>query len=260
MAKEAKTRNRIIIGNWKMNPVSQKEAIKVFSSLADAVGKKTKTAKVICPPFVYLSELKKIAKGKSIILGAQDVYPEIYGAYTGEVSPFMLRDLGAQYVIVGHSERRAMGETDELINRKIKILLKEGLKAILCVGEADYDETGAYLEVIKGQLLSALAGVPRKQFENIIIAHEPVWAIGQNAKGADTPERFQHNSIFIRRLLTELTSKNIALAIPIIYGGSVTIKNAEMFLRAGEADGLLVGRESLLADNFAEIIKIADRL
>ncbi|MCX6712254.1 MAG: triose-phosphate isomerase, partial [Candidatus Vogelbacteria bacterium] len=191
-------------------------------------------------------------------LGAQDVHFIDQGAQTGGISAYMVRDLGIKTTIIGHSERRAGGDNDEIINQKIKTALSAGLRIILCIGETVRDTHGAYLNILQEQLEKDLAGFPARQADKLIIAYEPVWAIGKNATGVETPEGFLHNKIFIRKVASHIFGKKKALALPVLYGGSANAQNAGDFLNAGQADGLLVGRDSLNPKNFAEIIKIAD--
>jgi len=250
--------NKIIAGNWKMNPVTLKDARQTFSAIKKIAGKLKRTKVLICPPYIYLSELKKLTLGNKVELGAQDVAGADQGAYTGSTSAFMIRDLGVKTTIVGHSEKRAAGDTDELINQKILIALAAGLKVILCIGETVRDSHGAYLNFLEEQLSRDLAGFPTKKADQLIIAYEPVWAIGKNATGVETPDGFLHNAIFIRKIASRFIGKKKALALPVLYGGSASAQNAGDFLNAGQADGLLVGRDSLNPKNFAEILKIAD--
>lgn len=248
---------KIIVANWKMNPTSPKEARSIFMRIRNKGKKLRKVKTVVCAPFVYLEALAKIAHGASI--GAQDTFWETEGARTGEVSPAMLKEIGARYCIIGHSERRALGETNEDINKKIKLAIDYRLIVILCVGERERDEEGAYLDFLKEELVQGLEGLPRRYFENLIIAYEPIWAIGEHAKGASTPADFLEQSIFVRKVLTELTTRGVAMSVPILYGGSVSEANAEGFLREGKADGLLVGRASLEPERFNEILDTANR-
>jgi len=250
---------KIIIGNWKMNPVSRKEAREIVNGIKKTVASIRKTAVVLCPPVIYLENLIGKKSGK-ILFGAQDVYWEEKGAHTGNISPVMLKEAGADYVIVGHSERRASGEGGETINRKIKAAMKAGLKVILCVGEKDRDSHGHYLKVLETQLKEALIKIPPRLADKLVIAYEPVWAIGKDATGVETPDGFMHNAIFIRKILSKIINKKQAMIVPILYGGSADAKNAESFLVAGGADGLLVGRASLSAKDFGEILKIAESL
>lgn len=248
---------KIIVGNWKMNPTGPSDAKKIFSKIVSGVRKYKEVETVICPPAVFMG---LAGNTQGVKLGAQDGFYETSGAFTGTISLSMLKSLGAEYLIVGHSERRKEGETNEIINKKIKAGLKLGLKIILCVGEKAHDENGDYLKELQSQLSQALSGLTKKYFSQIIVAHEPVWAIGVLAKGADTPESFSHNRLFIKKILADLAGKKIGLSIPILYGGSVGVKNAKEFLGAGEADGLLVGRVSLIPEDFIKIIKIADEV
>lgn len=251
--------NKIIVGNWKMNPVTLKDAKQVYGAIKKSISKVKRTRVAICAPAVYLTELKKLTSASPRLeLGAQDVSFADLGAYTGGVSAFMIRDLGIKLTIIGHSERRQAGDTDEIINQKIKMALAAGLKIIFCLGEVARDDRGEYLNVLQKQLEIGLAGFPQKQADKLLIAYEPVWAIGKNATGVETPDGFLHNKIFIRKIVSQIIGKKKALSLPILYGGSVGVLNASDFLVAGQADGLLVGRDSLNPKNFAEIIKIAE--
>lgn len=248
---------KLIVANWKANPESIREAKEIFLPIKRAVGKFSKTDIVICPPAVYLSDLTKIA-GSKIALGGQDCFWELSGAYTGQLGPTMIRNAGATYVIIGHSEARALGDIDKIVNAKVRLALKHGLKVILCVGEKERDEQGKYLNVLREQIESALAGVPKAQGKNLILAYEPIWAIGAQAKGADTPAAFLEQSIFLRKVLAGIIGKTAALEIPILYGGSANADNCAGFLSEGKASGLLVGRASLTPESFIKILKVAN--
>lgn len=250
---------KIIIGNWKMNPVSRKEAQEIVNGVKKTAVNLRKTTVVLCPPVIYLENLIGKKSGK-VLFGAQDVYWEEKGAHTGNISPLMLKEAGADYVIIGHSERRAGGEDGEVINRKIKAAMKADLKVVLCVGEKERDAHGQYLKVLEAQIKAALAKMPPRLVDKLIIAYEPVWAIGKDATGVETPDGFMHNAIYIRKVLSKVINKKQAMNVPILYGGSADAKNAGSFLVAGEADGLLVGRASLSAKDFGEILKIAESL
>jgi len=252
--------NKLIAGNWKMNPVTLKDAKQTYGAIKKIASKARRTKILICAPSIYLSELKKMNLGNKIELGAQDVSFADVGAYTGSISAYMVRDLGVKTTIIGHSERRVAGDNDEIINQKIKMTITAGLRVILCIGEAVRDSHGEYLDVLRKQLEKDLAGFPIKQADKLIIAYEPVWAIGKNATGIETPEGFLHNKIFIRKIFSRIVGKKKALALPVLYGGSANAQNAGDFLGAGQADGLLVGRDSLNPKNFAEIIKIAEKI
>jgi len=247
---------KIIVGNWKMNPGSLADAKKIFAGIAGKAGKFKKAEVVICPPYPFLPILG--VKRGAVKMGAQDVFYEEEGAFTGSVSPLMVKGVGAQYAIIGHSERRKAGDTDEIVNKKIKAALKENLTVIFCVGEADHDEAGLYLKELQKQIEAGLAGVKKNVSGQIIVAHEPIWAIGAAAKGADSPASFQHNRLFIKKVLAGIFGKKNGLEIPILYGGSANAKNAGDFLGTGEADGLLVGRASLSPDDFIKIVTLAN--
>lgn len=247
---------KIIAGNWKMNPVTLKDVRATFAGIKRSASKVRGASVLIYPPFIYLPELKKMSMASKVEIGAQDVSAKDMGAETGSVSAYMVRDLGIKTTIVGHSERRALGDTDEIVNQKVLNALTAGLKVILCIGEKVRSDD--YLSVLQGQLEKNLANFPSKLADRLIIAYEPVWAIGKNAVGVETPEGFLHNKIFIRKVLASIVGRKKALAIPVLYGGSANSQNAGDFLGAGQADGLLVGRDSLNPKNFAEIIKIAN--
>ncbi|OGI61054.1 triose-phosphate isomerase [Candidatus Nomurabacteria bacterium RIFCSPHIGHO2_01_FULL_38_19] len=250
---------KIIIGNWKMNPLTGKEAEKLFGSIAKAVSRVKKTEIIICAPFVYLDRLTKIRTSK-IKLGAQDSFGLNTGPFTGEISPEMLYDIGVRYVILGHSERRALGENNSDINKKIKSALSAGLVPILCVGDDARDENHEYFNIVKIQLEECLAGVSKTAISKVIVAYEPIWAISstvnrRNATALDSREM----AIFIRKILSDKFGSE-AQSIKIIYGGSANEKDAEDFLKNGGVDGLLPGRASLDAKKFSEIIKIAEKV
>ncbi len=249
---------RLIIANWKMTPQTAKEAGDNFLAIKKAAGRMKKLDVVICPPFVFLEALSKKAKG--ISLGSQDVFWEnssAGGSFTGEISPHMLKNLGVKYVIIGHSERRKhLGETDEMINKKIKAALRSGLKTILCVGEKERDASAEYLKFVKKEIVDGLAGVSKKDLGNLIIAYEPIWAISYTpGAGEDTPEDFFRMSIFIRRVIFSIFGKGTPEAVPILYGGSVDAENVSGFLKEGKADGVLVGRSSFKAETFVPLLK-----
>lgn len=242
---------KIIIGNWKMNPATEKEAIKL------AKGSDFKNV-VLCVPFIFLSIISKVLKRAR--LGAQDTFWGDVGAFTGAVSPSMLYNVGVKYVILGHSERRALGETNTLVNKKIKESLSSGLIPILCVGESVRDESHSYFNLVKIQLEECLDGVKKTSISKIIIAYEPIWAISSTANRKDaTPADSQEMSIFIRKILSDKFDAE-ASGVRIIYGGSANEKDALDFLKNGAVDGLLVGRASLDAKKFTEIISIAENI
>ncbi len=251
-------KKKIIIANWKMNPASQKEAEKLFVLVARGVKNIKKTEIAVCPPFVYLERLKKLSK--KVSLGAQNVFWMEKGAYTGEISPLMLTNLGLKYVIVGHSERRALGETNIDVNNKIKMALANNLIPIMCVGESARDENHEYFDIIKAQLEEGLQGLQKGSVSKVIIAYEPVWALSttQNRRDA-TPQDSREMVIYIRKVLVDKYGLKIEMP-RIIYGGSFNEKNANDFLKNGDIDGALVGGASLDANKFLEIIKTCEAL
>jgi triosephosphate isomerase (TIM) len=236
-----------------MNPPSEKEAEALFRGTF-ALAQKLKSAKIIiCPPFPFLFASQKF-KSKKMILGAQNVSIKTEGAYTGEVSPEMLADMGVAYVIVGHSEERSLGETNEIIKEKILNLLKSKISPILCVGERERDREGLYLSFIEEELKESLSGVPKAKMKNVIIAYEPIWAIGKDAVREATKEEFIEIKIFIKKVISDICGSEVAHNMPILYGGSVNPENAGLFMEKDCADGLLVGRDSLNLDKFSEIL------
>lgn len=249
---------KIIIANWKMNPQSLKEAKRIFGEIKKTAVKLKKTETVICPPFIYSSELK--SKNKELKMGAQDIFwDDKKNSYTGEISVWMLKNSGVKYVIVGHSERREhLKETNEMINKKVKTALKNGLRVVFCVGEKKRDSGSDYLGFVREEIEGGLKGVRRKLMKNLIVAYEPVWAIGKSGKNAANPEDVLKMAIYIRRILMPLAGKEWAKKIPILYGGSTDPGNAEGFLRDGGVQGLLVGHKSLIPKDFNEILKVAE--
>lgn len=250
---------KVIVANWKMNPSSLKEAKEIFDGIKKTASKLSKVETVICPPFVFLSNVSR--QMSAVKLGAQNVFYEKKGAFTGEISPAMLKNLGVKYVITGHSERQALGETDEVINKKVKSALEEGFKVILCIGEKERDLNGEYLNFLKMQINEGLKGISKKLLVNLLVAYEPVWAISSNTNAkADDPESAMQAAIFIRRELLPLIGNQAARNIPILYGGSVNPENAGGFLERAGMQGLLVGSQSLIPKNFGEILKIANSI
>lgn len=247
---------KIIVANWKMNPRSVKEAELIFKGVTGLIKGYKNTEVVICPPYPYLSIYQK-NRNKNIHLGSQNISEESEGSFTGEISPLMLKGFKTEYVIVGHSERRAMGETNQIVNKKILNSLKGKLQPIFCIGESVRDSEGVYLSFIKHQINECLFRVTKSQMKNIIIAYEPIWAIGKGAIREATAEEFIEIKIFIKKLVSDLFDVATANAVKIIYGGSVNSFNALSFIKVGNADGLLVGRDSLVPKKFNAIVKIA---
>jgi triosephosphate isomerase len=246
-----------IIANWKMNPQTFEEAKRLFNDIQKDIARSKNTEIVICPPFVYLLGIFKNQSSKNLKLGAQDCFWNNKGANTGEISPAMLNNLGVRYVIVGHSERRlSFGETDEMINRKIKAALKENLKVIFCVGEKERDDAGEYFSFLKREIENGLAKIPNICLKNILVAYEPIWAISSSGNAmADTADDLFKIAIFIRKILSGMFGKTSAFNIPLLYGGSVSPRNAKQFLEVEGIKGLLVGGASLNPKKFTDIVK-----
>ncbi len=250
-------RKKIVAGNWKMfNNLNQ--SITLISEIKQEMANANVNCKVIvCPPFTSLEAASTLTKDSSISVGAQNMYFEENGAYTGEISADMLLSVGCEYVILGHSERRTIfKESDELINKKIKKALSKGLKPIFCIGETLQErEEDRTKKVIEVQVKQGLVGVTAEDFKNIILAYEPVWAIGTGKTAS--PAQAQEVHKFIRSLLAELYGKEVADATVIQYGGSVKPENAKELMAQPDIDGALVGGACLKAASFIEIIKAA---
>ncbi len=250
-------RKKIIAANWKMN-MTVAETASYLESFRNHVDTVNGVEIVIAPPFTAIAKLSEILGGsQKISLGAQNMYFEMSGAFTGEISPAMLRELFVRFVILGHSERRLVfGETDALINKKVTTALACGLKPIVCVGETlEERDNGREKDVLETQLRGSLAGVTPEQMLTTVIAYEPVWAIGTGRNA--TPEQAQEAHAHVRHVLASLTDAATAAKVRIQYGGSVKPNNAATLLSQPDIDGALVGGASLEPIGFAEIVKAA---
>lgn len=251
-------RKPFVAGNWKMNTDSQ-SAVDLAKSVAAGTGGVAgeKIDVAVIPPFVYLQSVAREIDGSSIALGAQDVYTEPKGAFTGEISVSMLKDVGCEYVLCGHSERRhVIGETDELINKKLSAVLAGGLLPILCVGELiEQRQAEKTEEVVISQVKKGLDDISIEDMEKVTVAYEPVWAIGTGLTA--TSEQAQEVHALIRKLIAELYDEQLADKIRIQYGGSAKPGNAAELMAQADVDGLLVGGASLKADDFVAIIRAA---
>jgi triosephosphate isomerase len=249
---------KFIVGNWKMNPTNYTDAVALARKIKTIATKAEplKVRAVVCPPMPFLSGVSSITKTGGLSLGSQNSHKSSDGAHTGETSPSQLKSIGVSYVILGHSERRAAGESDTDVAAKMPAAIKEKLNIILCVGEKVRDSRGEYFKEIAAQLQSSLGDFPATKTGQLIIAYEPIWAIGEKAQRPATPEDFREVEMLLRRELAAKFGKTRAFKIPILYGGSVSKDNAQSFINIG-ADGLLVGRTSLDADAFTSIIKTA---
>ena len=250
-------RKVIVAGNWKMNKTA-KAAAQFFNELKPLVADVKNAGIVIGAPFTALETATRETAGSNIKIAAENMNAKESGAYTGEVSPLMLKDLGVEYVILGHSERREYyHETDEIINEKVKSALAHDLKPILCFGETlEEREAGTTNDVVKTQITGGLKDVTAAEMANVVLAYEPVWAIGTGKTA--TPEQAQEVHAFIRGLLTDLYGKEVAENVTVQYGGSMNDANAADLIAQTDIDGGLVGGASLIPEKFAVIIKAGD--
>ena len=250
-------RKKVIAGNWKMNNDLHGTVSLISDLKKELNGKNVEAEIIICPPFTSLETASTLLKGSTIKLGAQNMSFEESGAFTGEVSVSMLKSVGCEYVILGHSERRTIfGEGDQIINKKIKTAIKFGLKPIFCIGETlEEREKGITFKVVETQVQNGLKDLSESDLSNLIIAYEPVWAIGTGRNA--TPQQAQDVHQFIRGLISKLYSANFARQLVIQYGGSVKVDNAKELLTQPDIDGALVGGACLKADSFIKIIRAA---
>lgn len=242
----------IIAGNWKMNNTTD-EAIKLVEEIKAGMGE-TEVRVIVCCPFTILGEMKKALEGSNIKLGAQNIHWEDNGAYTGEISADMLKEQGVEYVIIGHSERRQyFNETDDTVNKKVLKALKEGLFPILCVGETlEERETNKTYDVVKEQILKGLENIEPTAMKDVVVAYEPIWAIGTGKTA--TPEEANSVIAYIRNVIKDKYGEEISEIVPIQYGGSVKAANATEIMNQTDIDGALVGGASLKAEEFLGIV------
>jgi triosephosphate isomerase len=251
-------RKPFMAGNWKENTDSHSSVALAKAVAAGSTGVAGERVDVaVIPPFVYLQAVAKALSSSAIAVGAQDVYFEPKGAFTGEISPAMLKDVGCTYVLCGHSERRhVLGESDDLVGKKVTASINGGLLPILCVGELlEERDAGKTEQVVERHLRTGLAGLGVEKMAAVTIAYEPVWAIGTGRTA--TPQQAQEVHAFIRALLAKMYDANLAREIRIQYGGSVKADNARELMAQEDVDGLLVGGASLKADEFVKIIQAA---
>jgi triosephosphate isomerase len=251
-------RLKFVAGNWKMHTTAA-AARELASSVVRGLGAERRVNVAVCPPFPFLALVGDVLRGSPVALGAQNLYPEKEGAITGEVSPAMLVDVGCKYVILGHSERRRkpeLAESNALINRKIHAALAAGLHPILCLGETLEERKAGQTEaVLQTQLAGSLAGLDPSRMARVVLAYEPVWAIGTGHSA--TPDQAQQAHAFLRRWIRDKFGEETATALPIQDGGSVKPDNAAALLRQPDVDGALVGGASLNADQFVAIVRAA---
>ena len=245
--------NALVVANWKLNPITLAEVKVLYSEVRRKLKSEIDTKVVIVPPFLYISELAKTLKEKGVKLGAQDVFYEEIGPFTGEISASQLAGFGVSHVIVGHSERRALGETDEQVNRKIQALLKRRLTPIVCIGEKNRDEQGGFFNHIEAQVKNLAKGFLAKDITKVVIAYEPIWAIGTGKTA--TVEDVKEMQLFIVSTLAKLYDRKTAEKVTILYGGSVKASIAKDLYEQGGMQGFLVGGASLNAEEFVNIVK-----
>lgn len=243
----------LVIANWKMNPVTLAEAKTILTSVKTLLKKQTGVQVVVAPPALYLLEMKKVLGGSSAIaLAAQSVHPAPFGAQTGEMSAPMALAAGASFVLIGHSERRALGETDGMVAEKVTAVQKARLTPVVCIGERERDTQGNFFLFIEAQIKAILSVVPKARFKDIVIAYEPIWAIGTGKTA--TAEDVNEMRLFIQKILTKYGDRSAAQKIRIIYGGSVTAETARALFTGGGVNGFLVGGASLRPQEFAKIV------
>ncbi len=239
-----------------MNPSSATDAKNLFNSYKKFAKKfaKNKVILVACPQNVHLGLLSTISRPKNLSLGAQDAFYEKEGAFTGLSSPVAAYGVGADYIILGHSERRAMGETGRVISRKIKSAVKAGLKVIVCVGESTRDHEGEFWHELRAQIEETLSEISKNDIGKIIIAYEPVWAVGENAKVAMAPAELHETALFIKKIISQMYGGKYGKNLNVLYGGSVSSDNAKDLANTGDISGFLVGRASLSSKDIEKIL------
>ncbi len=245
--------NPLIIANWKCNPSSAEKAQKLFSGIKKGLPKNLKAKAVICPPFVYLEGLS----GRGLEIGAQDCFWQ-EGPFTGQIACSMVKKIGCRYVIIGHSEKREMGDSDRNINKKLKSCLEQKLTPVFCVGETlKQKKANQTARVLKKQIKGGLKGISKNGFEKIVIAYEPVWAIsGKKSFSAEcSPEIAKVCKLLIKKYIKELYGKEAAEKARVLYGGSVNSQNALPYVKEAGVDGFIVGGKSLKAKEFIAILK-----
>jgi triosephosphate isomerase len=247
---------KLIIGNWKMNPKSAKDAKEIITEINKHSKSFGDIKLIVCPPFIFLNEVSEvITASKKIVLGAQDVFVGQGVSHTGEIGMDQLKKVGVKYILVGHSERRANLDSDEVVKSKMLGALGAGFKTVLCVGEKERNEHGDHYHEVKRQLEDAIIKLPKKYIKDLIVAYEPVWAIGRPENEAIKSDQLHEITIFIKRLLSDNLGPKEMEKVKILYGGSVTKNNFKDIIEKGNVDGLLIGRESLKVENFVELIR-----
>ncbi len=249
---------RLVIGNWKMNPETFEAAKAIARKTRAVCARLNNTEVVVCPPFPFISAATSRKEISGFHIGAQSVSLEAAGPHTGQVNSQMLKSLGVEFVIAGHSEERAAGVINADISRKVSMILDAGLTAVVCFGEKARDESGTHLDFLKSQIKETFANVQAEKVRNIVLAYEPVWAIG--AKEAMQPELVYEMSLFVKKVFSDVFGQEAGHKVRVLYGGSVNFRNASDIVKIGKVDGLLVGRESVNMPGFKELIKAVDAI
>jgi triosephosphate isomerase (TIM) len=248
----SQTKHPLVIANWKMNPATLTEAKSIVKATVVIAKKNPQVTVVACVPHLYLTEVKKSAGKGPLMVGAQNCHVDVKGAYTGEHAGAQIKDAGGSYVIVGHSERRKMGEGNDLIAKKVLAATVAKLHPILCVGEETRDTQGNFLTLIETQVVTALSVLPKSRLKDVVIAYEPIWAIGTGATA--TVLDVEEMQMFIKKVLTKQFDRTIARSVRIVYGGSVNADNAKELFAGSGVDGFLVGGASLKPVDFGKIV------
>lgn len=244
---------KLIVANWKMNPRTLKELKKIFTDFKKQKINYTNKTVVFCPPAIFLKEMKSMYSGTKIFFGAQNAHFEEDGQFTGDISLPMIKDAGARFVIIGHSEVREKGEDNEIIAKKVFKALREDLHVLLCIGEKVHDTQATYLNVVAEQLREALRYTSPALVKKLNIVYEPVWAVGKGNTAMNTHD-IHFMNLFIKKELMHKFGKNVGTHIPVLYGGSVDSYNTKAIIDEGMVDGLLIGRASLNPGEFGKII------
>ena len=247
---------KLIIGNWKMNVETWKDALSLGKKSLAHAKKMKRTEVVVCPSFPHIMAAQ--AKAKTYHLGAQSASVFENGSHTGDVGAKQLANLGVQYVLAGHSEQRQAGDTDETVSKRIQQILAAGLTAVVCCGDKVRSDDGAHLEFLKTQLKATLANISPDHVNKLVIAYEPVWAIG--AKAAMEADQVCEMTIFVKKVFAEVFGPDAGRKVKVLYGGSVKADNAAAIMSVGKVDGLLVGRESVNPQGLADLLKVVDSI
>jgi triosephosphate isomerase len=243
-----------------MDPQTLVEARRVIGAIKRKASQAKHLTIAICPPNIFLAPLAQAGLQTTITFGVQDIFWAEEGSFTGEVSAEMAKAVGAQYAILGHSERRALGETNEMVAKKLAAAFRAKLTPVLCIGESVRDTDGAFLEFLKQEIIESLSGIEKSKLTKMIIAYEPIWAIGKSASEAMTSRELHETALYIKKVLSEHFKTTEAMKVPILYGGSAAPVNTKELLETSEVSGLLVGRASRNIEQFGQMIKIAESL